>query len=219
MKKIIIILLICSLLVIGCTQTQNVPNTNLENNTPAANVEDLSNNPVEAPNTTENCAELTSEYQKLTCYEKQALENSDYSMCDNLEFPASPFDCKIKIVLQDKEYTKCDTMSSVSGDMQSDKDRCNFKVAEELLDVSYCDKLSEQAIKNVCYNTLAGRLGDSSVCENIILTGQISTIATFESDSCYHNVVCKTSDTSKCENIVDDEIKEACLSITSCYFD
>lgn len=82
------------------------------------------------------------------------------------------------------------------------KSQFGFDVNEK--DPANCEKMTETAVRNTCYNVVAVNTQNLSVCENIEM-GQ-------QKDICFSGVATKLRDVSICEKISDSSIKDSCIN-------
>ena len=82
-------------------------------------------------------------------------------------------------------------------------ENCLFEAALELMDISICDSIEEDALKTSCIANLSG---DVSICDNADL--QLK-------DNCFKNFAVFSENPLVCENISNDLIKTDCIKQTS----
>ncbi|MBL7055690.1 hypothetical protein ISS07_02135 [Candidatus Woesearchaeota archaeon] len=93
----------------------------------------------------------------------------------------------------------------LSLQLQTSKDLCFNKIAEQTGDRSYCIRIADERTKDVCLSNIAKQTTNSAICEQISKDSR--------KDSCYMNFVIDKKDYSVCNKVTNQYLRQSCDSL------
>lgn len=196
-----------------------------------------------------DCQNIPGLKRKDICYWKFAVDDLDVNICDHINNHIIKNSCLLHIAVELKDDQICKQLDEELGVNslgwgRSDvnwllKDIClSYTIKEDLSEISYCNNIEDEGIKNGCIEKVAINTLNPEICF------MLEDIHTFESggpkqplgkamclseiaiktreyslcensnqvinDYCYRKVAMTTNKLSLCENIIDPILKDTC---------
>jgi len=141
-----------------------------------------------------------SKADQIGCYSNVAAGLRDTSICELFE--GNRDQCYYRLSQSQDPVFACEKINE-----QKKKDECLLRSAETLDD---CNEIQNIIPKSACYGTMAGILGDPSLCELVY-----DKLGFYYVDKCYLRTVKMTGKKEFCKEIYRAEIRARCLEDAS----
>jgi hypothetical protein len=132
---------------------------------------------------------------KIICYREVGVALKSLSICDKAG--SLRYACYSDIATATKDLALCKSIPAQSGGI---RDYCIEYWAEQKLDASVCQDISNSYDRNMCYYNIALK------SNNVLLCGKMDTYK----DKCYYDFSIKNKDISLCEKIENTQMKGFC---------
>jgi hypothetical protein len=172
-----------------------------------------------------DCNGIEKWFDKIDCYTNASRKMKDPASCDTIDnrtFNGQVLrkQCLIGLAESLKDPALC---GRINYQLWSDKGICYSGVSLALRDPLFCDKIDEgeysDTVKDNCYEQVAIRLNDSSLCARIIggtKETKYPKISKKIKGLCYGTIAGQLKNDSICENALDGSADECYLFIGEC---
>lgn len=152
-----------------------------------------------------SCPLLVQESMRNTCYRHIARAINNATLCQKITTQTGKDSCYNSVAMEQHNPQICSFIQSeakVPYTEKSLRDACYQQEAKERKD---CDQIAEEKLKWGCYDNIAEKKKDITICDNIPLdAGRIR-------DNCYFHYQYNNKDFSHCDKISDEVMKKGCL--------
>ena len=147
------------------------------------------------------CEKIQDQQNKNECYETAALYLEDPLICRKIDNRFEMDGCLAGVSFNKRDPSVCEEIGGSDWKnlcycrSRTERDQCD--------DISICNVIDNQELKDDCYDDVAHQQGNLSICDNI--QEQRS------KDYCYAYVSIQVQDPSVCEKIRDKIYKKICV--------
>jgi len=203
-KKILIVLLICVILIVLFFGTYFlIKRTNKEKN---INKEEIESS-IKQNDFSSGCENIEDEYQKNICWENEAIQKKDIEICKNINIENYLGSCENNVIT---EVFKTEKNTNISFCSQINSEiylpYCFFSIAKQKnYKIEECSKLEEK-LKKICEESF---FLESAISEkNVSLCSEIKTDETKQ--ICLSSLIAEEDDINFCNNL-DEQDKINCM--------
>lgn len=147
------------------------------------------------------CENIDDNDSKEGCYYEIATTMNDKSLCKKLIFRKNS--CYKNIGISENDSNVCETLKNDYQASKGDYFNCNKKLAVQLQDPLYCQRITNNMNRDNCYSQTAIQLKNPELCENITYSEKIR-------ESCYTKNAFLLKNPSICGKIKDSGSKDEC---------
>ncbi len=158
------------------------------------------------------CGKLADKEDRNGCYSYYADYIEDLSVCYRIEAGSSRDNCLYQFTnwwFSPGSWDFCDDFNDTDY-----KDECYYEAASDTYDLSYCDKISDEAYyydRSYCYYNIAWYSDDPSICDRLTTTE--------EKDDCYYEYATDYPYSPEvCQYITSEYLKDECLYWADDYY-
>ena len=117
------------------------------------------------------CEKLLTKMDTVDCYSAYAYDTDDISVCSMLKSTDDKDECMYEFVgyynTPPGGWSICEQLTD-----EDYKNSCYYYAADDTLDLSYCDKMSDKYssiywMKSECYDNIASQKNDPTICEGL----------------------------------------------------
>ncbi len=139
----------------------------------------------------------------LPVYQKPVYKSDPILLCEKISQAEKRYTC-LALVKENKEI--CSEINGIES-----LDQCHFLIDETrgINSPPICERMESMSQKEKCYEKLAIKLGDPSLCEKAKAIREEETDMEYPSDPCLLQVALAKKDISVCEKIEDQYYKNA----------